>query len=46
VLGCYTGRAPEELAEREAARSAGPALDAVHFGADVLAAHHLAAPTG
>jgi Protein of unknown function (DUF3500) len=31
VLGCYTGRAPEELAEREAARYAGPALDAVHF---------------
>jgi hypothetical protein len=31
VLGCYTGRAPNELAEREANRYAGPELHAVHF---------------
>jgi len=31
LLDCYTGRAPEELIEREAARYAGPLLDEVHF---------------
>ena len=31
LLACYTGRAPEELIEREAARYAGPLLDEVHF---------------
>jgi hypothetical protein len=31
VLDCYTGRVPEELVAREAARFAGPLLDAVHF---------------
>jgi hypothetical protein len=31
LLGCYTGRVPEELVEREAARYAGPLLDEVHF---------------
>jgi len=31
LLDCYTGRAPEELVEREAARYAGPLLDQVHF---------------
>jgi Protein of unknown function (DUF3500) len=31
VLDCYTGRAPEELIAREAARYAGPLLDEVHF---------------
>jgi uncharacterized protein DUF3500 len=31
LLHCYTGRVPEQLAEREAARYAGPLLDQVHF---------------
>jgi hypothetical protein len=31
VLDCYTGRVPEELVAREAARFAGPLLDGVHF---------------
>jgi hypothetical protein len=32
LLGCYTGRVPDELAEQEAARyAAGPLLDQVHF---------------
>jgi hypothetical protein len=31
VLQCYTGRVPEELVAREAARYAGPLLDGVHF---------------
>jgi hypothetical protein len=31
VLNCYTGRVPEELIAREAARYAGPLLDEVHF---------------
>jgi hypothetical protein len=31
VLDCYTGRVPEELIAREAARFAGPLLDGVHF---------------
>ncbi|HEX4250693.1 MAG TPA: DUF3500 domain-containing protein [Pseudonocardia sp.] len=31
LLDCYTGRVPEELTEREAARYAGPLLDDVHF---------------
>jgi len=31
LLACYTGRVPEELVEREAARYAGPLLDQVHF---------------
>ena len=31
LLDCYTGRVPEELVAREAARYAGPLLDEVHF---------------
>jgi hypothetical protein len=31
LLDCYTGRVPEQLIEREAARYAGPLLDEVHF---------------
>jgi hypothetical protein len=31
LLDCYTGRVPEELTTREAARFAGPLLDEVHF---------------
>ncbi|MFL6125939.1 DUF3500 domain-containing protein [Actinophytocola sp.] len=32
LLGVYLGRIPDELAEREAAKLAGPRLDTVHFG--------------